>query len=76
VAEQGLGPTGQDSRRGALEGRNGRAADGVDAAVDAEEAAGSPGIPNRAPPHAERQQLLGRDVSVLPSGDVGDLGPW
>lgn len=75
MAEDGPRAAGQHGRRGPLKRRDRRAPDGVDAAVDAVEAAGLDRVLDGAPSRAQPQQLLHRDVSVLAASGLGDLHP-
>jgi hypothetical protein len=73
MAQRRPRPARQDCCRSFLERRHGGATDGVDGAVNAEEAAGFDAALDRVWSHPDREQLRSSHVPMLPDGDLGDL---
>ena len=69
LAEAGAATAGEDGGGRPLQRRAGRAADGVDVGVDAEQAAGADSVPDRLLGEADREELRIGDVAVLAVGD-------
>lgn len=72
VAEHGAGSAGQDGRQPAAVLREGGVADGVDALVEAVQAAGPQPVLDRIGGEPEREELFAGDDPVLTAGQPGD----